>query len=527
MSGIWDTTGFLSRFPAGRAGSSQVPASYISEDSDETDARPSHRVTALPHRRPRRRCTDTHHHLKCGHTVRSNDPRCSRQCFTPRWGQKRLRRRKCSRCSYLDDESWLLAVLKHTDTLVQQLQDLRRDCYNMLPGASPAMLEEFEEGLEVRMTQIRLKVRPKLWNWYVHHGRAALEARVNTVDEFFRRAHQEAREERSRDREAVAEAMRAEEARQEAREERIRERQAVAEAMRAERARTTQPCWNEEMEEDLQVTLARNNAQYREQNGGEEYVRQHQRNASEAWDSSQSDIESPIPQAWINEMFAQLDAESGTEPNPTEAESSLSAREASIIPATVPTATAVRFFEENLNRLRHEHPDIMITPRREPSPASIEWEADSAAVAEELLLRYQQGTQVHLLISLSGGDLRILESLPLAYLAQVEEMLQILQEPVTISPTIPTETAVFLFEENLERLRQMHPGIQIPQRREVDPATIEWAGDPAVIVEEMFFNYHEPFQGEVLRTLCRGDLRVLECLPLAYLVHVEEIIENL
>jgi len=525
MPGIWETTDFLSQFPLAEPDSPTVPTTPIPEDSyyDSEDDLHSLRfgsdpTSAHPFRgRPAPRCTDTHHHLKCGHTVRTNDPRCTRACRFPRWGSKRPRRRKCSACSDRNEEDWLLEILQSTDIMFQQLQDLRSDNYHMLPGATMARLEEFEEAYELRITDIRQRVRPELWDWYSRNGRAALEARVEATGKIIEQALRAASQERRRDREILEEAARAERTRryQVERDARVRNEEAAA----AERVRTLQARWDRNREEDRQATVAGYEALLREQSAGEEAVRQQQ------WDARQAEIQLAEPQATMHQMFERFDAEHGTESNPFEAETLISTRQALTISATVPTATAVRLFEENLDRLRRVSPNIRIPPRREPDPASTEWASDPAAVAEELHFAYQRSTQVHLLDTLCGGDRRILETLPLAYLAQIEDMLLMLQEPVTVLATIPTASAVVIFEHCLERLRRMHPEVRIPPRREPDPAQIEWAGDPAAVAEEMLFRYEDPVHRDLIKDLCGGDLRVIEALPLTCLAQLEEILE--
>ncbi|MCJ1244096.1 hypothetical protein MMC30_001294 [Trapelia coarctata] len=448
MPGIYDTTGFLRGIPADRPDSPQVPTSPISEDSDGSIARPSSRLVAPSRRRPRRRCTNTHHHLECGHTVRTNDPRCSRACRCPRWGPKRPRRHRCSACDDRNEEFWLLELMEETEKKVQELQGLRSDNYNMVPGATMAKLEEFEEAMEMRMMQIRHRVLPTLWDWYCRNGLAALKARVKATKDIRERAEREAEAEMIRDHEVLADVARA-------------ERIQAAQARIAERFREAQARWDRDSEEDLQVTLARYDTQYREQYRGEETVRRRQQAdfrialtveavRQQQSNARQAEIQRSEPEATMQQVFERFDAGQSAESNPSEAESSIPAGQAEVrlltehdnepnpleaesfidatqvltSPATIPTATAVMLFDHNLERFRQEHPQIWIPPRREPDPAQNEWAGDAAEVAEEMLFSYDEPVHRIIIEDLCGGDIRVFESLPLACLAQVKEMLE-------------------------------------------------------------------------------------------------------
>lgn len=359
-------------------------------------------------------------------------------------------------------EHWLLTKLREANVFARGLQELRIDHWQLVPGATTAKLEEHEDALELFMEGIRLTVGPELWEWYSRNGLEALEARVERARVIRERGRSEARVRHRRDAALMARAR----------------REAECQAAQLQRER--------EVEAGVQAELARAHAQQ------------------------------PDGLALARE--------------PSARRSSAPATQSVTIPETIPTETAVELYEQNLERLVRHFPQLSIPPRIAPHPGQTAWAAQAggpAAVAEHMRLTWSEYARGHGMLiridALCDGDFRILQSLPLDCLAQVDRILQV----APVRATITTEDAVRIFEDNLARLRQELPEIYIAPWRELDPAQIAWEADPADLVNELLLTHRESAaHADLICTLCDWNIWLLDSLPLAYLRQLEETLEH-
>lgn len=87
------------------------------------------------------------------------------------------------------------------------------------------------------------------------------------------------------------------------------------------------------------------------------------------------------------------------------------------------TTEAVRIFDAYFEQLRQESPDRVIPPREEPSERQIERAGGQVGYAEAYLSASWDTAQADVLRQLTGGDRRIIESLPLDCLLQLGYLL--------------------------------------------------------------------------------------------------------
>ena len=87
------------------------------------------------------------------------------------------------------------------------------------------------------------------------------------------------------------------------------------------------------------------------------------------------------------------------------------------------TTEAVRIFDAYFEQLRQESPDRVIPPREEPSERQIERAGGQVGYAEAYLSASWDAAQADVLRQLTGGDRRIIESLPLDCLLQLGYLL--------------------------------------------------------------------------------------------------------
>lgn len=358
-------------------------------------------------------------------------------------------------------ERWLLTKLREANIFARGLQELRIDHWQLVPGATTAKLEEHEDALELLMEGIRLTVGPELWEWYSRHGLEALEARVQRARVIKERGQSEARARHRRDTALMAQA------RQEA--------ESQAAQLQRERER--------EVEAETQAELARARAQQPDGLAREPSARR-----SSAPATQSGTIPATMPTETAMELyeqnlqrlvrhFPQLSIPPRTTPHPGQIAWAAQAggpaavaehmrltwseharrhgmliridalcdgdfrilqnlpldclaqvdRILQVAPvrATITTEDAVRIFEDNLARLRQELPEIYIAPRRELDPAQIAWEAEPADLVNELLLTHRESAaHADLICTLCDWNIWLLDSLPLAYLRQLEETLE-------------------------------------------------------------------------------------------------------